>query len=254
MRGGLCILPRLWYTEAMKPPMAMTPPRRVDDKTVVKELFTSISFLQNASYAVIDALAEAAVRVCYLEGTTIFWEGDPQAGMFVVEEGLIKVSRVSVEGREYIMHMLGAGETLNDVATLDGGPNPAHAIAHTDVVAWRLDREDLRRLAWRMPELAWALIENLAARTRVAVALVHDLSMRSVRGRLARLLLHEAQQHQDDVIPRLLTQEDMAARLGTVREMVARTLRNMANDGVIQFDRHRVVIIDAARLAQEAEA
>lgn len=238
----------------MKMQMAMAPPWRVDETTAAKELLARVSFLRNASCEVLEALAEAAVRVRYAEGTTIFWEGEPQAGLFVVEEGLVKVSRVSVEGREYIMHMLGAGDTLNDVATLDGGLNPARAVAHTDVTAWRLDRAYLRRLAWQMPELAWALIEDLAARTRAAVTLVHDLSMRSVRGRLARLLLHQAQQHQDDVIPRLLTQEDMAARLGTVREMVARTLRSMANDGVIQFDRHRVVIIDAERLAQEAEA
>jgi CRP/FNR family transcriptional regulator len=85
------------------------------------------------------------------------------------------------------------------------------------------------------------------------VGLVHDLAMRSVRGRLARLLLEEAEHTQSGIVERLLTQEQMAARLGTVREMVGRTLRSMANDGLIQFDRHRIVILDPQRLAEEAQ-
>jgi CRP/FNR family transcriptional regulator len=212
-----------------------------------------VRFLHEASPAALDALTEAAVCLRYGEGESIFWEGEPTAGLFVVEKGVVKISRISMEGREYIMHLVEPGGTFNDVATLDGGPNPAHATAHTDVVLWRIDRLDVQRLARVHPDLAWALIEDLAARARVAVGLVHDLAMRSVRGRLARLLLEEAGSRESDVVQRLLTQEEMAARLGTVREMVGRTLRGLANDGLIQFDRHRIVILDPQRLAEEAE-
>jgi CRP/FNR family transcriptional regulator len=173
--------------------------------------------------------------------------------LFIVEQGIVKISRVSLEGREFIMHMNEPGATFNDVSTLDGGSNPANATAHTDAVVWRISRPELKRLAFIYPDLAWALIEDLAARARVAVGLVHDLAMRSVRGRLARLLLEEAESHDTSVVPRLLTQEEMAARLGTVREMVGRTLRSLATDGIIQFDRHRIVILDPQRLAEEAE-
>jgi CRP/FNR family transcriptional regulator len=223
------------------------------EKTTIRRLLAEVRFLHSASPAALDALAAAAVCQRYAEGATIFLEGEPTAGLFVVEQGTVKISRVSLEGREYIMHLVEPGDTFNDVATLDGGPNPAHAAAHTDVVVWRIDRAHLRRLAWVHPDLAWALIEDLAARARVAVGLVHDLAMRSVRGRLARLLLEEAESHDTDIVQRLLTQEEMAARLGTVREMVGRTLRSMANDGLIQFDRHRIVILDPQRLAEEAE-
>ncbi len=222
-------------------------------KSTVRRLLTEVRFLRAVSPAAIDALTDAAVCLRYVEGETIFLEGESTAGMFIVEAGTIKISRISLEGREYIMHLVERGDTFNDVATLDGGPNPAHAVAHTDVVLWRIDRADLRRLAREHPDLAWALIEDLAARARVAVGLVHDLAMRSVRGRLARLLLEEAESRDSDVVQRLLTQEEMAARLGTVREMVGRTLRSMANDGLIQFDRHRIVILDPQRLAEEAE-
>ena len=102
--------------------------------------------------------------------------------------------------------------------------------------------------------MAWALIESLARRARHLVGLVQDLSMRNVRGRLARLLLEQAQSAGDESIPRMLTQEEMASHLGTVREVVGRALRGLASNGIIQFDRHRIVILDAERLAEEATA
>jgi CRP/FNR family transcriptional regulator len=221
--------------------------------TTIRRLLAQVRFLRTASPAAVDALAAAAVCLRYAEGATIFLEGDPTAGLFVVEQGIVKISRVSLEGREFIMHLNEPGDTFNDVSTLDGGPNPANAVAHTDAVLWRIGRSDIQHLAFVYPDLAWALIEDLAARARVAVGLVHDLAMRSVRGRLARLLLEEAEHTQSGIVERLLTQEQMAARLGTVREMVGRTLRGLANDGLIQFDRHRIVILDPQRLAEEAE-
>ncbi len=222
-------------------------------ETTIRRLLSEVRYLGKASPACIDALVAVAICLRYVEGETIFLEGDPTAGLFVVEQGIVKISRVSLEGREYIMHLVERGDTFNDVSTLDGRPNPAHAVAHTDAVLWRIDRDDLRRLAWAYPDLAWALIEDLAARARVAVGLVHDLALRSVRGRLAHLLLEQAESRDTDVLQRLLTREEMAARLGTVREMVGRTLRGLANDGLIEFDRHRIVILDAQRLADEAE-
>ncbi len=166
---------------------------------------------------------------------------------------MVKISRVSLEGREYIMHLVGPGESFNDVAAMDGGSNPGTAIAQTAVVVWKLSRSDLRRVAQRHPELVWAFVEDMASRARYLVGLVEDLAMRNVRGRLARLLLEEAEGTEHRTVPRMLTQEEMAARLGTVREMVGRTLRSMAASGLIEFDRHRIVILDPERLAEEAE-
>ena len=78
--------------------------------------------------------------------------------------------------------------------------------------------------------------------------------MRSVRGRLARLLLQQAEENNRQGIPRFLTQEEMASQLGTVREMVGRTLKGLAADEIIEFDRHQIVILDHNRLEEEAIA
>ena len=77
--------------------------------------------------------------------------------------------------------------------------------------------------------------------------------MRNVRSRLANLLLTQARDTEREEVPRLLTQEEMASRLGTVREVVGRALRGLAADGIIEFDRHRIVILQPERLAEEAD-
>ncbi|RME60534.1 MAG: Crp/Fnr family transcriptional regulator, partial [Caldilineae bacterium] len=218
-----------------------------------KELLQRLPYLKSLPEHVIDVLAAVAVRREYPAGAMIFLEGDPTAGFFLVESGVVKISRVGADGREHILLLVEAGGTFNEVAALDGDPNPATATAHTDVALYRIVRSDLERIAIQYPRLAWALLESMTKRTRHLVAMVQDLSMRSVKGRLARLLLEQAEANRSEAVPRLLTQEEMAAHLGTVREMVGRAMRSLAAEGIIEFDRHRIVILDEERLRAEVE-
>ena len=220
----------------------------------IAEILRSVPYLTDLSSSVIEILAAVAIERSYRAGETIFYEGDPVFGLFVIGHGIVKISRHSVEGREHILHLLHRGETFNDVAAMDGGPNPATAMAHTDATVFAIPRIELRRIVDHHPELAWALIENMARRARYLVTMVEDLAMRSVKGRLARLLVEQAENNEADAVPRLLTQEEMASRLGTVREMVGRALRSLAADEIIEFDRHRIVILDLDRLGEEATA
>ena len=216
------------------------------------ELLRTVNHFARLAPPALEALGAIAIARHYQAGATIFWEGDPATGLFVVEDGCVKICRHSVEGREYILHLLYCGETFNDVGALDGGTNPATAIAYTDAWVWTLPRTALIAVAERHPDVSWALLESMARRARILVAKVEDLSMRSVKGRLARLLLEQAEHNDVAALPRLLTQEEMANQLGTVREMVGRALRNLADEGVISFDRHRIAILDVERLEVEA--
>lgn len=199
------------------------------------------------------AIVGRTVRRVYRENEIVFLEDDPVAGWFLVESGTVKISRFSKDGREHIIHFLRDGAPFNDVAVLDGGPNPVTAIAHTDAVLLSISHDDLETLAQQFPELGWALARNIARRARFLVNQVQDLSMRNVRGRLASLLLDEVARTDEPEVPRMLTQDDMAARLGTVRDVVGRALRGLAADGIIEFDRHRIVILDIDRLSEEAD-
>jgi len=220
------------------------------------DLLRRVPYFTPLPEEVLAALAAVAVQRAYGRGQIIFLEGDPCAGLHIVAAGEVKVFKLSPQGREQTLHRFRAGDTFNDVAVLDGGPNPASAAALTDAALCIISRPDIRRLAERHPPLAWALIESIAGRTRHLVAMVEDLSLRSVKARLARLLLTEAARAEnlgDIDRSQMVTQAEMAARLGTVREMIGRALRDLADAGLIEFDRHRIVIVDRAGLVAVAE-
>jgi len=216
-------------------------------------LWRQVPFLAELDDATLSALSAAAHAWHYAAGEYLFDEGEPAGGLYIVEKGQVKICRFSKEGREYILHIIEPGGTFNDVAALDGGPNPATAIALTDATVWRVGHTELKQIAIQHPSFAWAMLESMARRTRHLVASVQDLAMRSVRGRLARLLLAQAEMAEQGHLTPTLTQEEMASRLGTVREMVGRALRALAGDGIIEFDRHRIVVLDEEKLRKEAE-
>jgi len=217
------------------------------------ELWRSVQYLSGADDGALAELARYSIPATYDQGEIIFLQDDPQQGLFLVDSGAVKICRHSKEGREHILQVIYPGDTFNDVAALDGGINPATAIAFSATHLWRVTRDDLRSVTLRHPDLAWALIESLARRARFLVASVQNLAMRDVRGRLAKLLLEQAEAAERGEIPVPLTQEEMANRLGTVREVVGRTLRALAGDGIIAMERQHIVVVDRERLAKEAE-
>src|SRR5512139_2724584 len=224
-------------------------------------LLRRVPYFAQLPERVLAALAAACVERRYDRGQVIFLEGEPCAGLHIVSVGEVNVFKLSPQGREQILHRFRPGDTFNDVAVLDGGPNPASAAAMTEAGLWVITRNEMQRLAQAHPALAWALLESIARRARHLVAMVEDLSLRSVKSRLARLLLAEADRGAKGHASRMgeldrsqmVTQAEMAARLGTVREMIGRALRELADDGLIKFDRHRIVIVDREGLVAVGE-
>lgn len=216
-------------------------------------LWRQVPYLHNVPESALADLAAAATPHSYAQGQMIFQEGEPTAGLFLIEQGAVKICRFAADGREHILHLVYTGDTFNDVSALDGGPNPACAMAFSAASLWRITRPDLQRVVARQPELAWALIENVARRARYLVNVVQDLAMRNVKGRLARLLLEQAEAAEQGAPVTPLTQEEMASRLGTVREVVGRALRSLAAENIVSLERQHIVIVDRQRLQQAAE-
>jgi CRP/FNR family cyclic AMP-dependent transcriptional regulator len=213
-------------------------------------LMHSVPYFARLDTAAMEAAAARAISRNYGRGAVIFLEGDPCAGLHVIEEGRVKLYKVSAEGREQVVKLLGPGEFFNEVAVFDGGPNPVSAMAALDATLWVIDCASMRELVSRFPALAAAVVENLAARSRHLLSLVEDLSLRTVSARLAKLLLSQAKT--GGAAPRLTSQQEMAAQLGTVREMVGRVMRTFEDEGFIRLDRHRIVILDREGLEREA--
>jgi CRP/FNR family transcriptional regulator len=196
-------------------------------------------YFRSLDDAEIAALTRALIERAFDKDKLVFLEGEPCQGLYIVRQGQVKIYKLSSEGREQILTFVGAGESFNEVAVFDGGPNPANVSAVEATTLWIVPRAAILDLIQRRPAVALAIIQNLGARLRHLVGLVEDLSLRQVSARLAKLLLETASSGQ-----RTLTQQEMAARLGTVREMVGRSLRQLEARGLIRVGRGKIVIVD----------
>jgi len=199
----------------------------------------------------LEALAQVAVRRAYGGNQTVFFEGEPGVGLYVVESGWFKAVKISADGREQVIHFLGPGETFNALSVFTELPNQATVVAMESSVTWLIPRQAMLQMLDTHPSLARAMIQNLATRVRHLVALVEDLSLHTVEARLARMLLKSGS---DGAVQRQrwATQSEMAARLGTVPDVVSRSLRKLAADGLIRVSRHEIQILDVDGLKEKA--
>ncbi len=185
-------------------------------------------------------LARQAVRRTLEAGEIAFLDGEPSAGLWIIESGHVKVYKLNPDGVEHIVHLLGPGSSFNDIAALDGGPNPASAAALDRVAAWTLSSAVLTNALRADPALAIGAIRFLTRRVRTLVGQIEDLALHPVATRLARFLLAQAQD------PALsgpgVTRAAIAAHLATTPESISRALRALEEAGAIRFDRHHIVI------------
>lgn len=196
-----------------------------------------------------DEIARVAVPRTYGSGETIIFEGDPCTAAYFLARGHARVARVSAGGREQVLARLGPGQSFNTVPLFQrDGENRATVRALDEVRLYAVAKEDLIALLRSNPELGLALLRDLADRLDHLTDLVEDLSLRTVRGRLARFLLEQAEA--GAVSPRM-TQAEIAARLGTVREVIGRTLRDLADDHLIRMERGRIVLLNREGLEHE---
>jgi CRP-like cAMP-binding protein len=185
------------------------------------------------------------------KGETFIFEGDPCDFLYFPISGVVKVYKTSTEGREQILHLQGLGGSVGDVGIFDGGPMAASTQALTPLLLYRIRTSDLKILLQNHPQVALNALRTLASRVRRDSSLVRDLSFTQVIGRLAKTLLKFVGEA-THVEPRL-TQQDMAAMVGTTREVVNRSLRIMEEKGAIRLERHVIVIIDKEALEKMVE-
>ena len=182
----------------------------------------------------------------YERGEILFWEGDPCAGLHIIEEGSVKLYRISPQGRQYIIRVLQEGETCNEVPAFDGGTNPVNVETLEKSAVWVIDHEALRALVRTHPDFALKVLSNFGKNLRGLVRMVSEMAFYQVTNRLARLI---SELPADAARPQW-TQEQLAAQLGTVREVVSRSLKELERSGAIRIEDRRIHVADPATLSQ----
>ena len=206
----------------------------------------SIPYFAGLSHDELDLVRKLIFEKKVERGDIIVLEGEPAEALYFVGSGAVKMFRTSVDGKEQVLSIVRPGESFNDVAIFDSGPNLAGAQAMGPATVYGILQHDLHAFLQEHPQTALNVTNVLAAQLRHLASLVADLSFQPVVSRVAKILLEYAG---DGASPsQRLTQQDMAAIVGTVREVVGRSLKALETDGVIRMDRHRIVITDREAL------
>lgn len=213
-------------------------------------LFTDLSEWE------LNLIAKDVSRQEYAKGTTIFMEGEHCSELLIVETGAVKILKSSPNGRRQLLSIERRGSSLAEVPVFDGGKYPASAETADDVVLLRLPVDHFRRICLQNPELSLKVFKVLAHRLRHVLSVVEELSFSTVRSRLIAYLLHLAdsfgQQTSRGVEFQLAeNNEELAARLGTVRELISRNLGRLHGAGLIEMRRRIITISDPIVLRNE---
>ena len=216
------------------------------------EFLERIHYFSGLSPAELDSIGKLLSLIMAEKGEIFLNEGDWSDFLYFLISGVVKVYKTSAGGKEQILHIATQGESLNDVSTFDGGPNAASMLAMTPVLLYKIRKDELKAIIRDKPKVAMNTIRALANRVRRDSTLVKELSFTQVTGRLAHMLL-EHTGGEADVWPRL-TQQDMAAMVGTTREVVNRSLRTLEENGAIRLERHGIVILKKEALEEIVKA
>lgn len=206
------------------------------------------------------ALADVARRTTdlhYQRGEMLFLSGEEAKGLFVVVSGKVRVFQHSAGGREQVMHIDTEGSVIAEVPVFDGGPYPASAACDTEVDVLFIGKDDMRELCAQYSDLALQALCLMAQRVRRHAQLVEALSFHEVGQRLALFLLAEAQRADSAAGPRIsfplhLSNHQIANRIGSVRDVVARAFARLKHDGLVETHKRIVIIPDTRALKSYA--
>lgn len=208
-----------------------------------------------------DDLAPLVVE-CRLKtprkGDRLFGAGERADAFFIVASGRVKLSRATPQGREHVVEVIRPGESFALMPVLEGGAYPVDCTALTDASLVRIPRDGYLRLLARRPDLHGLASREVAERLRLFSRRLEEVSTRPVLSRAASHLLEIARKDGGDPRPGTVvdlgaTREVAAATVGTVREVLIRTLKSMEREGVVALRGRRIEILDPERLKEMAE-
>jgi CRP-like cAMP-binding protein len=199
-----------------------------------------------------EALARICVRRSCRKGERLFSEGDEGTGFYMVVTGRVKIFKVSIDGKEQILHLFGPGESFGEVSVFTGQGFPADAVTSVQTVLLFFPRLAFSALIQKDPTLALNMLAQMSGRLRHFAGLIEDLSLKEVPGRLAKYLLFLSVKNGDGDLALDVSKGQLASLLGTIPETLSRILARMNRQGVIRLQGSKIQIIDRSNLEQIA--
>lgn len=212
------------------------------------------ALLSSLTAAELKLLAALTVRKSFHPGELLFSEGEPCRGLHIIARGKVRLFKTSVGGREQVLAINNAGESVAELPVFDGGPYPASAVAIETVEIAFISRRDFQAYCIEHPEVALKVLAVVGARLRRLVGIIEELSFTTIRQRLIATLLRlaesEGKQAGNGIEFQLpASHQELASQLGTVRELISRNLARLQAEGLLDVDARQIVVKDMKGLS-----
>jgi len=209
-----------------------------------KQILKAVPLFAALDDTELDSLAARSGMRSFENGQLLFSEGESCKGLYIVVSGRVRIFKTSINGREQVLAVEGPGASVAELPVFDGGNYPASgssAAERTEVLF--VSRADLRAICLEHPEVSLKLLQVVGARLRRLVGIIEELSFTTVRHRLISWLLRQAKEH-GNVFTLAANHQELAAQIGTVRELVSRNLARLQAQSLIEMNGREITILD----------
>jgi CRP/FNR family transcriptional regulator, cyclic AMP receptor protein len=227
-----------------------------DEKSNHVRTLTRVAIFSGLTEAELAFLNQRTVPRRFSAGETVFAEGEPCTGLYVVESGHVRIFKSSAGGREHVLAIEGPGSSVAELPVFDGGNYPASVSAIDDATLLFVSKQDFQALCLEHPQVALKVLRVVGARLRRLVGIIEELSFTTVRHRLAAFLVRLAKTSGarsasgfEVTLP--ANNQELASQIGTVRELISRNLSRFQAEGMIKIDGRNVLITDMKALESE---
>lgn len=224
-----------------------------------KETLTRVALFSGLSEDEISFLAQRTVPRRFAAGETVFAEGEPCAGLYVVASGHVRIFKSSAGGREHVLSIEGPGSSVAELPVFDGGNYPASVTAVDDATLLFLSKQDFQSLCLAHPQVSLKVLRVVGARLRRLIGIIEELSFTTVRHRLAAFLVRLAKSSGKPLtngveITLPANNQELASQIGTVRELVSRNLSRFQAEGMLKIEGRSVIVTDLKALEAELQS
>jgi CRP-like cAMP-binding protein len=224
------------------------------DMEKILQIISQTPIFQNLPEDALKMIRRIAKDKFYNKGQTVFSEGDDGNGFYVVAAGKVKIYKVSLEGKEQILHIYGPGNPFGEVPVFSGEQFPANAQTLLKSHLLFFPRTAFTELIAKNPSLCLNMLAILSLRLRQFTIQVENLSLKEVPGRLAAYLLYLVQEQEaEDSVSLPISKGQLASLLGTIPETLSRILTKMSNRGLIDVSGGIITLMDPVGLEELAE-
>ena len=230
-----------------------------DAKLNPNEILKRVPIFSGLTEDELSFLAQHTVPRRFSVGETVFAEGEPCTGLYVVAAGHVRIFKSSAGGREHVLSIEGPGSSVAELPVFDGGSYPASVAAIDDATLLFVSKQDFQSLCLTHPQVSLKVLRVVGARLRRLVGIIEELSFTTVRHRLAAFLVRLAKSSGErgpDGVEFALpaNNQELASQIGTVRELISRNLSRFQAEGMLKIDGRRVTVTDLPALEAELES